>query len=155
MTKTILVLLLSGYSLTRVLVAAFEIYAGTLHLPYWVLGVTAVCSLALLWAGFLFIFGRLRGGLLRQLIFLNALCALINLTGLRLFPVNDLTTADLIVTGTTFDILFFLGTLPLPIRDTARMSRAQCGPYGRVAEQNQGKRRRLAHSADSRLGLGD
>lgn len=125
MTKTILVLLLSGYSLTRLLTMAWQVYDYSLRLPYWVLGVSGACSVALLLAGIRFFLGRLRGGTLRLLMLVEAAATFVILMGLLFFPVSNLTTADLIITGTTFDILFFLGTLSLPLRDTARIRIAQ------------------------------
>ena len=140
MTKTIIVILLSLYSLARLITGAYQIYTETLLLPYWVLGVSGVCCLCILAAGVALCFGKLRAGTLRRVILLNALGAAVNLVGLVLFPVNGLGTMDLVVTGTLFDILFYLGTLTIRLQDSARMPQAGLTPFNRLGGKNRGKR---------------
>lgn len=118
MTKSIIVFFMSAYSLTRLICIAYGFYANTVVLPYWVMIVAGVVSLALLTSGIMYIFGKLRTQILRVLILFNALAAVVNMVGLILFPVNHITMTDLIITGTFFDVLFFCGTMTIPIRST-------------------------------------
>ena len=148
MTKTIIVIFLSAYSLVRLIVGAYQIYAESLLLPYWVLGVSGACCLCILAAAVALCFGKLRSGTLRRVILLNALGAAVNLAGLLLFPVNGLGTADLLITGTLFDILFYLGTLTVRLQDSARNPRAGLTPFNRLGGKNRSKRRTGPHPSD-------
>lgn len=144
MTKAIIVLLISGYSLTRLIMGAYQIYMETLRLPLWVLGVTGFCCFWALAAAVAFLFGKLKNRTLHLVLFLIALGAALNMTGLIYNPVNYLTVYDMILTGTFFDIFFFLGALTIPLRDLGqapgRMARGtRGGPLADTADPDRGE----------------
>ena len=113
MTKTIITLLLTFYSVARISVIAYSLYYGVAALPFAVLLITSACCLVCFGAAVAQYRGRLRGSTLHSVLMLVAAAALANILILYLNPVNSITNVDLLVTGTFFDIAFYLGTLTL------------------------------------------
>jgi hypothetical protein len=117
MTKTIITLLLTFYSVARISVIAYYLYYGVEALPFAVLLITSACCLVCFGAAVAQYRGRLRGSTLHSVLMLVAAAALANMLILYLNPVNSITNVDLLVTGTFFDVVFYLGTLTLHFPD--------------------------------------
>lgn len=62
---------------------------------------------------------RLRGKTLKSVLMLIAVGALANMLIIYLNPVNHLENMDLLITGSFFDVVFYLGALTLRIPDAA------------------------------------
>lgn len=133
MTKTIITFLIAAYSLLRLATTAILYYYEAMQLPVSVVVISTVCSmLMLLIAGRCYLL-QLSGKNLRLALLLAAFAAGTNMVLIMLDQPGTLTTQELIVSGTVFDILAFIGCCTIKIRDT----RGHTGrsPFSRVARQ--------------------
>ncbi len=117
MTKSILTLFLTFYSAARLSAIAYQLYYELDRLPSGVLLITSACCLVCFGAAVAQYRGRLRGRTLKSVLMLVAAAAAANMIIVYLNPVNDLGNVDLLITGTLFDIAFYLGVLTLRITD--------------------------------------
>ena len=117
MTKSIITLLLTFYSVARISAIAYYLYYDIQGLPTWVLLITSACCLVCFGAAVAHYRGRLRGRTLHSVLMLVAARALANMLILFLNPVNDLGNTELLITGTLFDVVFYLGALTLRLPD--------------------------------------
>lgn len=118
MTKTIITLIIAFYSLARLAAIGILYYLGGLTLPGPVLAITIACSLlALLIAGRCYLY-HLAGANLRLALLVIALGSFVNMILLILSQPGALTNADLLISGTVFDLLFFIGSCTIKIRDS-------------------------------------
>lgn len=117
MTKTIITLLLTFYSVARMSAIAYYLYYDIEGLPTGVLLITSACCLVCLGTAVAHYRGRLRGRTLHSVLMLVAAAAVANMLILYLNPVNDLGNTELLITGTLFDVAFYLGTLTLRLPD--------------------------------------
>ncbi len=138
MTKTIVTLVLMFYSLSRLLSIAYYAYYDALTLPASVYLISAVCALACLVLAALCWLRRLSGKKLRMLLLFNAVCACFNMLIVYFDTTPTLTNWDMLITGTFFDVLFFLGCCTIKLRDTAYQPGKT--PYSRLGAKNNRKR---------------
>ena len=117
MTKSIITLFLTFYSAARVSAMAYHLYYQLDRLPSGVFLITSACCLVCFGAAVAQYRGRLRGKTLKNVLMLVAAAAAANMLIVYLNPVNDLGNIDLLVTGTLFDMAFYLGVLTLRIPD--------------------------------------
>ena len=117
MTKSIITLFLTFYSAARVSAMAYHLYYQLDRLPSGVFLITSACCLVCFGAAVAQYRGRLRGKTLKNVLMLVAATAAANMLIVYLNPVNDLGNIDLLVTGTLFDMAFYLGVLTLRIPD--------------------------------------
>ena len=117
MTKSIITLFLTFYSAARVSAMAYHLYYQLDRLPSGVFLITSACCLVCFGAAVAQYRGRLRGKTLKNVLMLVAAAAAANMLIVYLNPVNDLGNIDLLVTGTLFDMAFYLGVLSLRIPD--------------------------------------
>lgn len=117
MTKSIITLLLTFYSVARLSAIAYYLYYGIEGLPPWVLLITSACCLVCLGAAVAHYRGRLRGATLRSVLMLVAAGASANMLILYLNPINNLGNTELLITGTLFDVVFYLGAVTLRMPD--------------------------------------
>lgn len=130
MTKTILTILIGLYSLARLATVAIIYYYEQMRLPFAVVVVSVVVSLLMLIiAGRCYVF-RLSGKNLRFALLLGALAATANMVLVMLNQPGTLNYAELLVTGTVFDIVWFLGCCTIKIRDTR--GKAGRTPFSRL-----------------------
>lgn len=125
MTKSIITLFLTFYSAARLSAIAYQLYYRLDRLPSGVLLITSACCLVCFGAAAAHYRGRLRGGTLKSVAMLTAAAAAANMLIVYLNPVNDLGNVDLLITGTLFDIAFYLGVLTLRIPDAPAKISAQ------------------------------
>lgn len=118
MTKTIITLLLTFYSVARLSAIVYYLYYDIEKLPAGVLLITFACCLVCLGSAAAHYMGRLRGSILHSVLMLVAAAAVANMLILYLNPVNDLGNTELLITGTLFDVVFYLGALTLRLPDT-------------------------------------
>lgn len=118
MTKSILTLFLIFYSAARVSAIAYQLYYQVDKLPSGVLLITSACCLVCFGAGVAHYRGHLRGRTLKSVLMLVAAAATANMLIVYLNPVNNLGNTDLLITGTLFDIVLYLGVLTLRIPDS-------------------------------------
>ena len=123
MTKSIITILLTFYSAARVSAIAYHLYYGLERLPMGVLLITCACCLVSFGTGVAHYKGRLRGKTLKSVLMLIAVGALANMLIIYLNPVNHLENMDLLITGSFFDVVFYLGALTLRIPDAAPPSK--------------------------------
>ena len=133
MTKNIITLLLTFYSVARISVIAYYLYYGVDALPTAVLLITSACCLVCFGAAMAQYRGRLRGSTLHSVLMLVAAAAAANMLIVYLNPVNSISNTDLLVTGTLFDIVFYLGTLTLPFPDAPK--REQESPFAKAGSR--------------------
>ncbi len=119
MTKSIITILLTFYSAARVSAIAYHLYYGLERLPMGVLLIACACCLVSFGTGVAHYKGRLRGKTLKSVLMLIAVGALANMLIIYLNPVNHLENMDLLITGSFFDVVFYLGALTLRIPDAA------------------------------------
>ena len=131
MTKNIITLLLTFYSVARLSVIAYYLYYGLEELPPAVLLITSACCLVCLGAALAQYRGRLRGSTLRNVLMLVAAAAAANMLIVYLNPAASVTNTDILVTGSFFDIVFYLGTLTIPLPDAREPDRES--PFARAA----------------------
>ncbi len=117
MTKSIITLFFTFYSAARVSAMAYHLYYQLDRLPSGVFLITSACCLVCFGAAVAQYRGRLRGKTLKNVLMLVAAAAAANMLIVYLNPVNDLGNIDLLVTGTLFDMAFYLGVLSLRIPD--------------------------------------
>lgn len=117
MTKTIITLLLTFYSVARISAIAYYLYYDVEGLPTGVLLITSACCLVCLGTAVAHYKGRLRGRTLNSVLMLVAAAALSNMLIVYLNPVNNLGYTELLITGTLFDVVFYLGVLTLRLPD--------------------------------------
>ena len=117
MTKSIITILLTFYSAARLSAIAYHLYYGLERLPLGVLLITSACCLVCFGAAVAHYRGQLRGRTLHSVLMLVAAAALANMLILYLNPVNNLGNTQLLITGTLFDVVFYLGVLTLPLPD--------------------------------------
>lgn len=118
MTKTIITIFIALYSLARLVAIATLYYYEAMRLPLAVVIIACVCSvLCLVIAGSCYL-RRLSGKNLRLALLLCALAALVNMLLTLLAQPGTLTTTELLIAGTVFDPLLFLGACTIKIRDT-------------------------------------
>lgn len=120
MTKSIITILLTFYSAARLSAIAYQLYYGLDRLPLGVLLITSACCLVSFGTGVAHYKGRLRGKTLKNVLMLVAAGAAANMLIVYLNPVNNLESMDLLITGSFFDLAFYLGALTLRIPDTPR-----------------------------------
>ena len=120
MTKSIITILLTFYSAARISAMAYHLYYGLDRLPLGVLLITSACCLVSFGTGVAHYRGRLRGGTLKSVLMLVAAGAAANMLIVYLNPINNLENMDLLITGSFFDIAFYLGALTLRIPDAPR-----------------------------------
>ncbi|MEG1942556.1 MAG: hypothetical protein RR049_01965 [Angelakisella sp.] len=118
MTKTIITILITLYSLTRLITVAALYYYEIMRLPLTVVITTVVCSILCLIIAASCYLRRLSGKNLRFALFINSLAACSNMLVTLLAQPGTLTTPELLLTGTIFDVLFFIGACTFKIRDT-------------------------------------
>ena len=132
MTKTIMILMLTVYSQAKLAIIVLSYYYGTMRLPTATVILSALCSLfclAIAW----FCYNRKVGGATLRLAFLTcAVTAAINMLVVLFAQVGSLSNWELVVTGTWFDPIFFLGSCTIPIRDSA--GRKGLTPFARAAD---------------------
>lgn len=142
MTKTIITLLLTFYSVARLSAIVYYLYYDIEGLPAGVLLITFACCLVCLGSAAAHYMGRLRGRTLRSVLMLVAAAAVANMLILYLNPINNLGNTELLITGTLFDVAFYLGALTLRLPDTPRRAGARGhahalpGPDGPYPEQD-------------------
>lgn len=117
MTKTIITLFLALYSAARLSAIVYYLYGGIEGLPTGVLLITFACCLVCLGTAAAHYRGRLRGRTLKSVLMLVASAAAANMLIVYLNPVNDLGYTELLITGTLFDIVLYLGVLTLRLPD--------------------------------------
>lgn len=120
MTKSIITILLTFYSAARISAMAYHLYYGLDRLPLGVLLITSACCLVSFGTGVAHYKGRLRGRTLKSVLMLVAAGAAANMLIVYLNPINNLENMDLLITGSFFDIAFYLGALTLRIPDAPR-----------------------------------
>lgn len=120
MTKSIITILLTFYSAARISAMAYHLYYGLDRLPLGVLLITSACCLVSFGTGVAHYKGRLRGSTLKSVLMLVAAGAAANMLIVYLNPINNLENMDLLITGSFFDIAFYLGALTLRIPDAPR-----------------------------------
>ncbi len=141
MTKTIVTLGLMFYSLARLLSIAYYTFHDMLTLPAAVYLITTACALICMALSAIFWMRRLSGKKLRMLLLFNAVCACINMLQVYFSPtIRSLSGWDMLITGTLFDVVFFLGCCTIKLRDTAYQPGRT--PYARLGAAN--SRNRLA-----------
>ncbi|MEG0541913.1 MAG: hypothetical protein RR528_06265 [Angelakisella sp.] len=133
MTKTIITIFISLYSLARLITIAALYYYEIMRLPLPVIATTIICCiLCLIIAGSCYL-RNLSGKNLRLGLFICAAAALSNMLITLLAQPGTLTTLELLITGTIFDPLFFIGSCTIKIRDTkGALGRT---PFARMAKQ--------------------
>lgn len=152
MTKTIVTLALMFYSLARLLSIAYYTYYDILSLPPTVYLIATACGLICLVLAAVCWLRRVSGKRLRILLFFNALCACVNMLTVYFNPTNFLTNWDLLITGTFFDVIFFLGCCTIKLRDTVYQPGRT--PYSRLGAKNNRKRLTGRKTAASAVGEG-
>ena len=138
MTKTIVTLALMLYSLSRLITIAFYVYYDLTTLPPSVYVITVLCAGTCLVLAAVCWLRRLSGKKLRMLLLLNALCACVNMLIVYFDSTRSLTNWDMLVSGTLFDVLFFLGCCTIKLRDTVYQPGKT--PYSRLGAKNNYKR---------------
>lgn len=118
MTKTIITLYLAIYSAARISAILYYLYYDVEGLPTGVLLITFACCLVCLGTAVAHCRGRLRGATLKSVLMLVAAGAVANMLTVYLNPVNDLGGTELLITGTLFDVVFYLGVLTLRLPDS-------------------------------------
>lgn len=145
MTKTIITLFLAFYSAARLSAIVYYLYYGIEGLPTGVLLITFACCLVCLGTAAAHYKGRLRGRILKSVLMLVAAAALSNMLMVYLNPVNDLGNTELLITGTLFDVVVYLGVLTLRLPDgpspryyeiRPREEAGPEGPAGDAAEED-------------------
>lgn len=133
MIRTIISLLLTTYSMARLVLIVAMYYYEQMRLPLSVIIVTLCCCIAVLIIVGLTYLRQLSGRNLRFALLLTALAAGLNMVLLLVSQPGSLNDTELIVTGTMFDILFFLGACTIQIRDTK--NRTDRTPFSRAAQK--------------------
>lgn len=135
MTRTIITISIALYSLARLITVAGLYYYEQMRLPLAVVITTVVCCLlSLIIVGTCYL-RRLSGKKLRFALFLGAAAACANMLLILLAQPGTLTTWELLVTGTVFDPLLFLGACTIKIRDTKGATGRT--PFSRVVQQHE------------------
>lgn len=134
MTKTIITIFIALYSLARLVAIAALYYYEIMRLPLAAVVVAGVCSvLCLIITGSCYL-RNLSGKNLRFALLLCGVAAVVNMLLTLLAQPGTLTTTELLITGTVFDPLLFLGACTIKIRDTkGAVGRT---PFTRVARQH-------------------
>ncbi len=135
MTKTMMLLMLTVYAQARLAIIALSYYYGTMRLPVPVVLLTTACALICLVIAWLCYNRKLGGATLRLAFLICAGVAMINMAVVLFAQVGSLTNWELVVTGTFFDPIFFLGSCTIPIRDSA--GRKGLTPFSRAATHHQ------------------
>ena len=138
MTKTIVTLALMLYSLSRLITVGFYVYHDLITLPPSVYFITVLCAGACLVLAGICWLRRLSGKKLRMLLLLNAVCACANMLIVYFDSTRVISNWDLLITGTIFDVLFFLGCCTIKLRDTVYQPGKT--PYSRLGAKNNYKR---------------
>ncbi|MEG1687744.1 MAG: hypothetical protein RR022_08220 [Angelakisella sp.] len=134
MTKTIITLLITIYSLARLVSIALLFYFEKMRLPGGVLFCTVLCCLFCLFVCASCYLGRSTGNTLRLALLACSVAAMTNMVLVLTKQPGSLTTAELLVTGTLFDLLAFAGSCTLKIRDTRGLTGKS--PFSRIVAQN-------------------
>lgn len=138
MTKTLVTLVVVFYSVARLLAIIYYFYYDLVTLSMKIYTISGGCAGVCLVAAIIFWFYRISEKRLRGLLLFNTLCTCINIGILLLNPAYDLTKWDLLITGTVFDIIFFIGCCSIPLRDTIYQTGQT--PYSRLGAKNNHKR---------------
>ena len=113
MTKSILTIYITIYSLLRIFSIGGLYYYDMLTLPLVVILITISSCIISLIIAYVTYTKELDGKNLRLSLFLFAIISIINVALTLLHQVDILHMAELLVTGTLFDILLFLASLTL------------------------------------------
>lgn len=132
MTKTILTIVITLYSLARLVFIAIAYYYNTMRLPLSVVVVSAICSALMLLIALRCYTLQLSGKNLRFALLIGALTAVINMVLITLDQPGTLSMSELVITGTVFDILLFIGSCTIKIRNTRGTGGRS--PFARRAE---------------------
>lgn len=133
MTRTIITILMTFYAVLRLVTVGSFYYYDTMRLPTAAVVITVLCALLTLFiVGRCYLY-RLTGKNLRFALFLGAMGAAVNMIIILLDQPGTLSNPELLITGTFFDVLIFLGSCTIKIRDT----RGKTGrtPFSRVTSQ--------------------
>lgn len=145
MTKTVISLYITVYSLLRLFCIVTLYYYDKMNLPTDVVAVTAITSVIALAVTLICYLKNLGGKILRYVLFMNACAVIMNFANVLIKQPGTLSNVDLIITGTFFDVVIFLASLTFKIRNTRyRKERSVFSRYTAIREEknNGGKEKK-------------